>query len=184
MKKKTTGKSTASLTIDEFRKISRDVGYEIRMLNNCVASLFGLAAKAGGVTTYAMPMKILVEDVFQNNLLVEGIAVHSRVLITFLFPQIKPIYNTDISAFDYYNNTTTWKWQSDDLKQNKLLYDCKTWADESLAHMTTARLNTKSVPDYSKICTELSNLVDTFVADCPQQEKIDDGLRNWRLHKF
>lgn len=72
---------------------------------------------------------------FEMNLLVESVAVHSRTLINFFYPEGTKEKPSDVTARDFIEN-----W--DDIKPGitQTLFDAKNKTDKQLAHLSTWRI--------------------------------------------
>ena len=83
-----------SLSTDQLREVSKDIAYEIFMLYECVSNYNRLGGSSG--ESHFGEINESDIDIFQENLLIEGIAIHSRVLISFLFDT--PKQSSDVTA--------------------------------------------------------------------------------------
>src|SRR5574341_267558 len=93
------------LTDEQFRQICHDIEYEIVMLHEAVRRYTDRHVLPGISIRFESPQVEYLEY-FDQNLLIEAIALHSRVLISFLFdkPRKDDVFAT--SFFDTYSGWT------------------------------------------------------------------------------
>lgn len=72
---------------------------------------------------------------FEMNLLVESVAVHSRTLINFFYPEGTKENSNDVTAKDFIKN-----WEDIKPKITQTLFDAKNKTDKQLAHLSIWRI--------------------------------------------
>jgi hypothetical protein len=97
-----------------------NLNYELGKLKYCTKRFFELKDK---------------ETSDEKDLVIEGLALHSRVLIDFFYPELTRQIPTDVTANQFIEN-----WDGIKPKLTQTLFDAREKAHKQLAHLTTWRL--------------------------------------------
>ncbi|NLY01401.1 MAG: hypothetical protein GXY83_35365 [Rhodopirellula sp.] len=130
-------------TDDDLKAGAGFVLYELWMLQSCAATKVDRTPTPGCCQT---PGHL---DVFQN-LLCEGLVLHSRVLRDFFFTKVnskaqRATFPDDIVAVDYFSRPTIWAHNSGAL--SPYLKNNKERMDKALAHLSVLRLEYQQTSD-------------------------------------
>lgn len=99
---------------------------------------------------------------FNKNLLIESLALHTRVLIDFFYGERK--YPDDIIAQDLLPNSVIWS----NIRQKipQILEEAKTKTDKQAAHLSLLRLELKEKGEngwkFDKISQEMKKIIEIF----------------------
>lgn len=101
---------------------------------------------------------------FERNLLLESLPVHSRALIDFFYNDKNEKYPNDLVAQDFLPDTTNWKTERPPI--TKLLEDAKNKADKQVAHMGLWRIkieqDDKKGWDWNSIWSDVEKVIEKF----------------------
>jgi hypothetical protein len=146
-------------TIEELRKASDALHYEIWMFDEMVKSLSTQSPQIGNP---------------QYNALVESFVQHMRNLLEFFYPTDKVRPDT-IIASDFF------------LTQNQSEKKIQPWLDNErkdshqfLAHLTYDRMKKDKRWDYLKISKYINEIVEEFLKEVPQ-DLIREKLKNYKV---
>ncbi|EKE15675.1 MAG: hypothetical protein ACD_11C00115G0015 [uncultured bacterium] len=124
--------------------------YEIRMFRQTCEEFCGFSSKSQ----------------FEKNLLIESLAIHSRVLIDFFYGEKKKggLYMNDLHAQDFMPDGVEWKKERS--SQPQLFVDIKDKADKQLAHLSAWRAefqrNGQNGWSANKILLEMEKVIQKF----------------------
>jgi hypothetical protein len=120
--------------------------YEVSMLNYCLKEFIYLNNEINQQ---------------KKNLIIEGLALHSRLLIDFFYPRENNSRRiNDIKASDFVTN-----WDNVRPEIPQILFDAREKADKQLAHLTKWRLKIErdNKKEWnSQIVYELNNIISIF----------------------
>jgi hypothetical protein len=101
---------------------------------------------------------------FERNLLLESLAIHSRLLIDFFYGDKNPKYPNDLIAQDFLSDDVNWKKERP--PQTQLLIDAKYKADKQLAHLSRWRIKIeqdgKRGWDWNAIKIDMKEIIKKF----------------------
>ena len=105
-----------------------------------------------------------------NDLLLEGLLLHARVLYDFLVHNPK---QDDISAQDYFDDSSDWKKTAEKLCPYLSADEKKNYKrlNKKLAHLTYSRLTEDKDWDFKAIASELQTAWETFQSDLPAERQ-------------
>ncbi len=81
----------------------------------------------------------VASDLLRRNQRVESIALHSRVLIEFLFPECRRSHEDDVTAEDFIPQSDLCRWRNE-RGDFSSLQGVRARADKEAAHLTVARI--------------------------------------------
>jgi hypothetical protein len=150
-------------TVEELRKASGHLNYEVAMLMSLAQ---GLASGIAGQGTIA-------------NAMIESFVVHLRCVLDFLYAP-KNRRDDDVIAQDYFDDQATWEELRPSMSAE--LSKARDRAGKEMAHLTYARLDVtpeaKPWP-FVELTSEISDVLGVFLQNVDQNKLGDE----WRLRR-
>ena len=145
-------------TDEELKKISRDVSYEIVMMQGAAAAFCGVS----------------VSEHVLKNLALEGFLLHLRNLRDFFYSKTaKP---DDVLAADFFEDPH--KWQSVRPPLATVVEEKRDRLNRQLAHLSYSRLSfQKSWGNIGEMLSEVMKTVSAFLRSLPQEKA--SWFRRW-----
>lgn len=109
-------------------------------------------------------LNLFQETLFERNLLLESLPIHTRVLLNFFYNDKNKKYQNDLMAQDFLPDNVNWEGKRPPI--TKLLDNAKNKADKQLAHLNRWRVkierDNKKSWDWNGIKIDMDKIIKNF----------------------